>query len=214
MAFKALSVKEWKPWMTECVILFNAGTAIPDLSIKYSLTNEHIANILRSEKAKEITKKTAEHILEQTIEESQPKIKLIISKALDEMLSMVGDRILKEAAPLSYWEQLRKTVDTLAKLNDPSLTIPQQNISIQQNIQNVLSAGPDVLKRLREGAMLPQLNVTENVEYLGSPPPRESAGELYAGRVDSVESKGQNGLTLSGPISSDAAGPRNRRFPF
>lgn len=214
MAFKALNVKDWKPWMTECVILFNAGTPIPDLAVKYSLTTEHVANILRTEKAKEITKKTAEHILEQTIEESQPKIKLIISKAIDEMLSMVGDRILKESAPLSYWEQLRKTVDTLAKLNDPSLVVPTQNISIQQNIQNVLSAGPDVLKRLREGATLPHLNVAENVEYLGSPPPRESAGELYAGRVDSDASPSKNGLALSGPISADASRSRNHRLPL
>lgn len=212
MAFKALNVKDWKSWMTECVILFNAGSTIPELAVKYGLTNEHIANILRSEKAKEITQKTSQHILEQTIDEAQPKIKLIISKAIDEMLNMVGDRILKEAAPLSYWEQLRKTVDTLSKLNDPSLAVPQQHISIQQNIQNVLSAGPDVLKRLRDGATLPTLNVAENVEYLGSPPPRESAGELYAGRVDSTASKSEDGPALSGPISIDAARSRNHRI--
>lgn len=212
MAFKALNVKDWKPWMTECVILFNAGTSASDLSLKYGIPVEHLANILRSEKAKEITKKTQEHVLEQTIEENQPKIKLIITKALDEMMGMVGDRILKETAPLSYWEQLRKTIDTLSKLNDPSLAMPTQNISIQQNIQNVLSAGPDVLKRLREGATLPQLQVTENVEYLGSPPPRESAGELYAGRVDSDASPSKNGLALSGPISSNASRSGNHRL--
>lgn len=214
MAFKALNVKDWKPWMTECVILFNGGTSISDLSLKYGETNEHIANILRSDKGKELTQKMAAHVLEQTIEDSQPKIRLIISKAIDEMLEMVGDRILKEAAPLSYWEQLRKTVDTLSKLNDPTLAMPTQNISIQQNIQNVLSAGPDVLKRLREGASMPSITVTENVEYLGSPPPRESAGELYGGGVDSDESEGKNRLALSGPISSNATRSGNNRFPF
>ena len=212
MAFKSLIVKDWKPWMTECVILFNAGTSIAELSMKYDSPPEYLANVLRSEKAKEITKKTQEHVLEQTIEESQPKIKLIISKAIDEMLNLVGDRILKETAPMSYWEQLRKTVDTLSKLNDPSLVVPHQNISIQQNIQNVLSAGPDVLKRLREGATLPSINMPENVEYLGSPPPREIAGELYAGRMDSTESTSKDGPALSGPISFDAARSRNHRI--
>lgn len=212
MAFKNLMIKEWKPWMTECVILFNGGVNINDLSIKYSIPPEQVANILRTEKAKEITKKQHEHVLEQTIEESQPKIKLIISKAIDEMLGLVGDRILKETAPMSYWDQLRKTVETLSKLSDPSLAAPTQNISIQQNIQNVLSAGPDIVKRLREGASLSPINMPENVEYLGSPPPREIAGALYAGRVDTVASESKDGPALSGPISIDAARSRNHRL--
>lgn len=198
--------------MTECVILFLGGTNIVDLSVKYGYPAQYISNILRSEKAKEIKARASKKILEDSIEEQQPKIKLIISRAVDEIMGMMGDRILKETSPLGYWEQLRKTIETLSKINDPTIFAPTQNISIQQNIQNVLSAGPDVLKRLREGATLPNMKVEENVEYLGAPPPRESAGELYAGRVGTDASKGQDGLTVSGPISGDAARPFNKRL--
>lgn len=200
--------------MTECVILYNAGTNANDLSIKYGITLEKIGNVLRSERAKEITKKTQQHVLETTVEENQPKIKLIISKSIQAMLELVDDRILRETAPMSYWEQLRKTVETLTKINDPSLfaSTSTQNITVQQNIQNVLNAGPDVLKRLRDGASLPQMEVAENVEYLGSPPPRESAGAIYGGGVDSTPNQGKNGLALLSAVSTDAAGPRNHRL--
>jgi hypothetical protein len=214
MAFKNLTVKTWEPWMTECVILYNAGNSASDLSLKYDITLEKISNILRSEKAKDITRKTQEHVLETVVEENQPKIKLIISKSIQAMLELVDDRILKETAPMAYWDQLRKTVETLTKINDPSLFAASQtqNITVQQNIQNVLSAGPDVLKRLRDGASLPQMEVAENVEYLGSPPPRESAGAIYGGGVDSSPNQSKNGLALLSSVSSDATRSGNHRL--
>ena len=212
MAFKTFEVKDWKLWMTECVILHIGGITVNELSLKFDVTPQHIANILRSSKAQEIKQNAANTILEDVIEEQKPKISLIISKAINEMGELVGDRILKETAPMSYWDQLRKTVETLSKLNDPTLLMPAGNVTIQQNIQNVLSAGPEVLKRLREGATLPIQNVAENVEYLGAPPPRESAGELYAGRVDTTTNQGQDGPALSGPISLDAARSKHRRL--
>jgi hypothetical protein len=205
--FASYVVKDWQAWMTECVILHASGVSVPELRVRFQKTGSHINNILRTDQANEIIRKIQSEALKATAASSPSRIAALKDAALTQMEEMVANKQLKEKSPFAFWEATRKTLDTVSRLDSSSLTqAVQQNNSTVNIQQNIVSASPNMLDQLRSAPSLSSLDVPENVEYLGSPPPTGKTPEPVLGSgVSGSENQGKNGLALLGARSTPSA---------
>lgn len=195
--FASYIVKEWKPWMTEAVILHTSGVSVAELRVRFQKTDTHIRNILNTEQACEIIRKVQSEALKNVKAESSERITAIKEAALTQMQELVTNQELKASSPFAFWDATRKTLETVSRMEAPAPVQQSQNISIQQNVQNIVNTSPDILSRLRSAPSLNNLEVPENVEYLGSPPPAgQNTGAVLGPGISGTESKGKNGFTL------------------
>ena len=204
--FASYIVKDWQAWMTEAVILHASGVSVPELRVRFQKTDTHIRNILNTEQANTIIRKLQSEALKNTKVESSERITAIKEAALSQMQDLVTNEELKEKSPFAFWDAARKTLDTISRMDSPASVQQSQNISIQQNVQNIVNTSPDILSRLRAAPSLNTLEVPENVEYLGSPPPAgQGKGAILGSGVSGTESKGKDGLTLLSTRSSSSS---------
>ncbi len=203
--FASFIVKEWTPWMTEAVILHASGMSVPELRVRFQKTDTHIRNILNTEQASEIIRKVQSQALKDISANTSQKVVAIREAALSQMQELVTNEDLKASSPFAFWDATRKTLETVNRLEAPAPQ-PQQNISIQQNVQNIVNTSPDMLSRLRSAPSLNSIEVPENVEYLGSPPPvGQSKGAILGAGISGTESKGKDGLTLLSSRNSSSS---------
>lgn len=207
--FSSFIVKDWQAWMTEVVVLHASGMAIPELRVRFGRTDKHLRNILNTEQAKEIVRKIQSNSIKSLGTDASTKITAIKEKALDQMLELVSNDELKETSPFAFWEATRKTADTVSKMNAPAPQ-PQHSpqigtVNIQQNnMVSVPPPNPTMLAALRSAPSMTPLEVTANVEYLGSPPPSgQSERAVLGSGVHGSESEGENGsiVSLAGRIA-------------
>lgn len=204
--FASFIVKEWTPWMTEAVILHASGMSVPELRVRFQKTDSHIRNILNTEQAAEIIRKVQSQALKDIVASSSQKVSAIREAALTQMQELVTNQELKASSPFAFWDATRKTLETVNRLEAPAPVQSSQNISIQQNVQNIVNASPDILSRLRSAPSLNNLEVPENVEYLGSPPPAgQSTGAVLGSGVSGTESQGKNRFTILSSGSSSSS---------
>lgn len=203
--FASFVVKDWQAWMTEAVILHASGMSIPELRVRFSRTDAVLRNILNTEQAKGIVRDLQSKMLKTTVATATERIENIRSKALENMEKVLNDEdgALAKTSPFAFLEASRKVYETVTK-QAPSAPQP---ISVQQNIQNNILNGvsPEVLQRLRGGPTLTELDVPENVEYLGHPPTREGERELHDGGNRGVEGQSKTRLALVMPNSTPSA---------
>lgn len=203
--FASYIVKDWQAWMTEAVILHASGVSVPELRVRFQKTDTHIRNILNTEQANTIIRKLQSEALKNTKVETSERITAIKEAALTQMQELITNEDLKEKSPFAFWDATRKTLDSLSRMESPTVS-QAQNISIQQNVQNIVSSSPDILSRLRSAPSLNNLEVPENVEYLGSPPPAgQNAGTVLGSGISGTESKSKDGLTLLSSRSSSSS---------
>lgn len=203
--FASFIVKDWMPWMTEAVILHASGMSVPELRVRFQKTDTHIRNILNTEQASEIIRKVQSQALKDISANASERVVAIREAALSQMQELVTNEELKATSPFAFWDATRKTLETVNRLEAPTPQT-QQNISIQQNVQNIVNTSPDILSRLRSAPSLNSLEVPENVEYLGSPPPvGQSAGAILGAGISGTESKGKDGLTLLSSRNSSSS---------
>ena len=204
--FASFIVKEWAPWMTEAVILHASGMSVPELRVRFQKTDTHIRNILNTEQAFEIIRKMQSQALKDITASSSQRITAIREAALTQMQELVSNQELKASSPFAFWDATRKTLETVNRLEAPAPVQAAQNISIQQNVQNIVNTSPDILSRLRSAPSLNNLEVPENVEYLGSPPPAgQNAGAVLGSGVSGTESQGKNRFTILSSGSSSSS---------
>lgn len=204
--FASFIVKEWAPWMTEAVILHASGMSVAELRVRFQKTDTHIRNILNTEQASEIIRKMQSQALKDITASSSQKITAIREAALTQMQELVANQELKASSPFAFWDATRKTLETVNRLEAPVSVQPSQSISIQQNVQNIVNTSPDILSRLRSAPSLNNLEVPENVEYLGSPPSvGQNAGAVLGSGVSGTEDKGKNRFTILSSGSSSSS---------
>lgn len=204
--FASFIVKEWAPWMTEAVILHASGMSVPELRVRFQKTDTHIRNILNTEQAFEIIRKMQSQALKDITASSSQRITAIREAALTQMQELVSNQELKASSPFAFWDATRKTLETVNRLEAPAPVQAAQNISIQQNVQNIVNTSPDILSRLRSAPSLNNLEVPENVEYLGSPPPAgQNAGAVLGSGVSGTASQGKNRFTILSAGSSSSS---------
>jgi hypothetical protein len=191
--FASFVVKDWQPWMTEAVILHVSGMSIPELRVKFNRTDTHLRNIISTDQANEIIRKLQSNVIQKSIADAPARISLMRERALTNMEQVLedADGKLKSISPFAFLEANRKVYETLSKHDAPVPAAPHSVTNIQQNTI-IGNSDPSMLARLRDSVQTPLLEVPRNVEYLGSPPPREIAGELFTGRVLTLESKGED----------------------
>lgn len=179
--FKSFIVKDWQPWMTECVLQHLSGVSVPELRVRFGRTDQHIRNILNTEQAEGIVRKIQAEAIKNTETSTISRIQRIQDKSLAIMEDMLDDESLKETKPFPFWEAARKTMETVGRTSG-NIPNPQYSyetpfsaptvVSFQQNIQNIISSSPDVASRLLSGPTLDISSpIPENVEYLGKLPP-------------------------------------------
>jgi hypothetical protein len=194
--FASFVVKDWQAWMTEAVILHASGMSIPELRVKFGRTDQHIRNVLNTEQAREIVRKVESHATKTLATSSSSKIAFIKEAALTSMQEMLANDALKQNSPFAFWDAARKTLDTVSRMTAPAppVSAPGPTVNIQQNI---VSASPTMLSQLRSAPSLSSIEVPDNVEYLGSPPPAGQDKEPVLGSgVHGSQNQGKNGLTL------------------
>lgn len=217
--FSAFVVKEWQPWMTEAVLMHISGISVAELRVKFGRTDKHIRNILNTDQAKEIVRKVQSSSIKSLGTDATTKLAAIKEKAIDQMLELVSNDELKETSPFAFWEAARKTADTVSRMTVPAST-PQHGpqigtVNIQQN--NMVAVPPPnaaMLNALRSAPSMTPLEVTANVEYLGSPPPSgQSERAVLGSGVHGSESESENrpALSLAGRI---APTDRSEGFSF
>lgn len=200
--FASFVVKDWQAWMTEAVILHASGMSIPELRVKFGRTDQHIRNVLNTEQAKEIVRKIESHATKSLATSSSSKIAFIKEAALSSMQEMLANDALKQNSPFAFWDAARKTLDTVSRMSAPAPAPPASapTVNIQQNIVN---ATPTMLSQLRSAPSLASIEVPDNVEYLGSPPPAgQDKGAVLGSGVHGSENQGKNGLALLNARSS------------
>lgn len=202
--FASFVVKDWQSWMTEAVILHASGMSVPELRVKFGRTDHHIRNILNTEQAKEIVRKIEAQSVKNIAQNSSAKIAFIKDAALSSMQEMLSNEALKQNSPFAFWDAARKTLDTVSRMSAPTPPpTPAPTVNIQQNI---VSASPSMLEQLRSAPSLSSLEVPDNVEYLGSPPPAGKAEEPVLGSgVHRPENQSKNGLALLDARSSSSS---------
>ena len=194
--FASFVVKDWQAWMTEAVILHASGMSIPELRVKFGRTDQHIRNVLNTEQAKEIVRKIEAHATKTLATSSSSKIAFIKEAALTSMQEMLSNDALKQNSPFAFWDAARKTLDTVSRMSAPAPPppAPGPTVNIQQNIVN---ASPTMLSQLRSAPSLSSVEVPDNVEYLGSPPPAgQDKGAILGSGVHGSQNQGKNGLAL------------------
>lgn len=202
--FASFRVKTWMPWMTEMVILHASGVSIPELCIRFDKTATHLSNIIRTKEATDIIRKIQLESMKATASTSSEKITAIKDMALNNLLNFLANETLREEAPMSFWDQSRKTLETVSKMESPAAApVSSTTTNIQQNF----IASPDLLDKLRSAPTMTPLQVPANVEYLGPPPATGSSaqGVQQSGGAGAT-SQSKNGLTLLGgrdSLSSD-----------
>lgn len=160
---------------------------------------------MNTEQASEIIRKVQSQALKDINANASERVVAIREAALSQMQELVTNEELKATSPFAFWDATRKTLETVNRLEAPSHQT-QQNISIQQNVQNIVNTSPDILSRLRSAPSLNSIEVPENVEYLGSPPPvGQSAGAILGAGISGTESKGKDGLTLLSSRNSSSS---------
>lgn len=203
--FASFVVKDWQAWMTEAVILHASGMSIPELRVKFGRTDQHIRNVLNTEQAKEIVRKIESHATKSLATSSSSKIAFIKEAALSSMQEMLANDALKQNSPFAFWDAARKTLDTVSRMSAPAPPVPAPGptVNIQQNIVN---ASPTMLSQLRSAPSLSSIEVPDNVEYLGSPPPAgQDKGTVLGSGVHGSQNQGKNGLTLLDARSSSSS---------
>jgi hypothetical protein len=203
--FASFVVKDWQSWMTEAVILHASGMSVPELRVKFGRTDHHIRNILNTEQAKEIVRKIEAQSVKNIAQNSSAKVAFIKDAALSSMQEMLSNETLKEKSPFAFWDAARKTLDTVSRMSAPApaAPAPAPTVNIQQNI---VSASPAMLTQLRSAPSLSSLEVPDNVEYLGSPPPAGKAEEPVLGSgVHGPQNQSKNGLALLNARSSPSS---------
>jgi hypothetical protein len=203
--FASFVVKDWQAWMTEAVILHASGMSIPELRVKFGRTDNHIRNVLNTEQAREIVRKVESHATKTLATSSSSKIAFIKEAALTSMQEMLANEALKQNSPFAFWDAARKTLDTVSRMSAPAPPVPAPGptVNIQQNI---VSASPTMLSQLRSAPSLSSIEVPDNVEYLGSPPPAGQDKESVLGSgVHGSQNQGKNGLTLLNARSSSSS---------
>ena len=203
--FASFVVKDWQAWMTEAVILHASGMSIPELRVKFGRTDNHIRNVLNTEQAREIVRKVESHATKTLATSSSSKIAFIKEAALTSMQEMLANDALKQNSPFAFWDAARKTLDTVSRMTAPAPPVPAPGptVNIQQNIVN---ASPTMLSQLRSAPSLSSIEVPDNVEYLGSPPPAGQDKESVLGSgVYGSQNQGKNGLTLLDARSSSSS---------
>lgn len=204
--FASYIVKDWQAWMTEAVILHASGMSVPELRVRFQKTDTHIRNILNTDQANEIIRKVQSEALKNTKLVASERITAIKEAALTQMQELVSNEELKTTSPFAFWDAARKTLETVSRMEAPVPVQTANNISIQQNVQNIVNTSPDILTRLRSAPSLNSIEVPENVEYLGSPPPAgQIAGAVHGSGISGTESKGKDGLTLLSSRSSSSS---------
>lgn len=190
--FSSFLVKEWQPWMTEAVVLHTSGMSIAELVVKYQRTNQYLYNIFNTDQARKIVRDLQAAQLRRVDASVNERMSALRAKALENMEEIIEDKDkkLRNASPFAFLEANRKVYETMSR-HDVPMPAPQSSVT---NIQNNIigSVDPATIARLRAGAATPLIEVPENVEYLGSPPPREVAGELYAGRDAGASRQGED----------------------
>lgn len=203
--FASFVIKEWHPWMTECVILHASGVSVPELRVRFQKTDQHIRNILNTKEATEIIRKIQSESLKSLSIDSSTRIAALKEAALTQMEEMVQNTELKEKSPFAFWEATRKTLDTVSRLNTPAPPPVQQNTNTVNIQQNILSASPGMLNQLRSAPSLSSFDVPHNVEYLGSPPAAGKDPEPVLGSgVSGSPNQGKNGFAI---LSARSASP-------
>jgi len=194
--FASYVVKDWQAWMTEAVILHASGMSIPELRVKFGRGDSHIRNILNTEQAREIVRKIEAQSLKNVEASSSSKLSAIRDSALSSMQQMLDRDDLKIKSPFAFWEAARKTLDTVSRMSapPPPAPAPGATVNIQQNIVN---ASPTMLSQLRSAPSMASIEVPDNVEYLGSPPPVQQAeGPVLRSGVHGSQNQSKNGFTL------------------
>lgn len=174
--------KEWRPEYQLIVVLSTANytgdqiSEIMESKYNYTVTKQHVSNILNTERAKQIKAEILGKVIEKTEKTVEENLELMERLAASRLVELLKNDSLMEQNPFSVADRSIKILEGRSKLKVAAASSqPQQ----QQN--NFFSLPPEVLARINSG-----LNKTQEVQQLhgskfGS---GESGGEVKRSGTD------------------------------
>lgn len=174
--------KEWRPEYQLIVILSTAnytGDQIVEIMAEkynYSVTKQHVSNILNTDRAKEIKAEILGRVIEKTQKTVEENLELMEQLAASRLVEMLQRDDLMKDNPFSVADRSIKILEGRSRLKTASDRVPPNN---QQN--NFFNLPPEVLARINNG-----LNKAQQVQELhgnkyGS---GESGGEVKRSGTD------------------------------
>lgn len=153
--------KEWRPEYQLIVVLNTAnytGDQIVEIMAEkynYSVTKQHVSNILNCDRAKELKAEILGKVIERTNKTVEENLELMEQLAASRLVEMLQNNELMEKNPFSVADRSIKILEGRAKLKTATTANPQQ----QQN--NFFNLPPEVLARINTG-----LNKVQEVHQL------------------------------------------------
>lgn len=196
--FQNYVIKYWYPWMEEAVILHFSGVGINELTFRFNKSKTHLENLMRSNQAKEIVERIAAKSIEVNTLGLSDKLAAAKNQALSNVVAALADDNLKRANPFDFWDNSRKSLETLNRMSTPLVSQVINNNSVTQNNLNI---SQEALAKLRAApTMNPSLEAVHHVDYIGPPPPTGRNEEGVHGRGVSIStSEGEDGPSI--PLS-------------
>jgi len=139
--FTRYSPKKWPPQFDAIVLASIGGKSNKELAALFGYTEQHISNILCSEKANEIKESVRKKLLEEN--PVTDKLKAISEKAIERMEKFINNDQLATASPFHFVDRAIRMQSVL----NPAKEEPKEKNVINNN---VLIASPSMVSGLFE----------------------------------------------------------------
>jgi hypothetical protein len=155
--------KEWRPEYQLIVVLSTANYSGDDIveimaeKYNYSVTKQHVSNILNTDKAKEIKAEILGKVIEKTEKTVEENLELMERLAASRLVELLKNDKLMEDNPFSVADRSIKILEGRAKLK----TAAAFNGAPHQQQNNFFNLPPEVLSRINAG-----LNKVQQVHEL------------------------------------------------